>query len=106
MLRRNPDIDLVGSFHGPCSALGYLQPPELHDLVLQDIRDKEPHFVWVGVGSDTEYAFVANLKPKLRSGVLLAMGSAFDVNAGVQPEAPPFMQRHRPCLALSSFHGA
>ena len=95
LLRRNPDIDLVRSFHGPCSTSGYLQPPEVHDLVLEDIRDKEPHFVWVGLGRDAQRAFIANLKPKLRSGILLAMGSAFDINAGIQLEAPAFMQRHR-----------
>jgi N-acetylglucosaminyldiphosphoundecaprenol N-acetyl-beta-D-mannosaminyltransferase len=95
MLRRNPDIDLVGSFHGPCSTSGYLQPPEVHDIVIEDIRDKEPHFVWVGVGSGKQCAFIAGLKPKLRSGILLATGSAFDVNAGIQLEAPHFLQRHR-----------
>jgi len=94
MLRRNPDIDLVGAFHGTCSASGYLQPPELHDSFLEDLRAKEPHFVWVGLGATEQYAFIANLKLQLHSGILLAMGSAFDVNAGIRREAPLFMQRH------------
>ncbi len=95
ILRRNPDIDVVGLVHGPCSESGCLQPPELHDFVLEDVRDKEPHFVWVGVDVAAQYALVANLKRKARLGVLLALGSAFDVNSGVQPEAPPFMLRHK-----------
>jgi N-acetylglucosaminyldiphosphoundecaprenol N-acetyl-beta-D-mannosaminyltransferase len=95
MLTQNPDIDLVGSLHATCSASGYLQPPELHDFVLDDLRAKEPHFVWVGIDGGAAYALVANLKRKLRSGILLAMGSAFDVNAGIRREVPSFMQRHR-----------
>ena len=49
----------------------------------------------MGVDVAAKYALVANLNRKARLGVLLALGSAFDVNSGVQPEAPPFMQRHR-----------
>ncbi|HEY5743030.1 MAG TPA: WecB/TagA/CpsF family glycosyltransferase [Terrimicrobiaceae bacterium] len=94
MLRRNPDIDLVGALHGTCSASGYLQPPEFHDFVLEDLRTKEPHFIWIGVEPAAQHPLIANLKRKLRSGVLLAMGSAFDVNAGIRKEAPSFMQRH------------
>lgn len=108
MLRGNPDIDLVGSLHGTCSASGYLQPPELHDLVLDDLRAKQPHFIWVGVNAAAQYALVATLKRKLRFGILLAMGPAFDVNAGIRREIPPFMQRHRLawlyCLSTEPTH--
>ena len=95
MLKQNPDIDLVGCFHGICSAAGYLQPPEVHDSILEDLRAKEPHFIWVGLGTPKQYAFIANLKRHLRSGILLSMGFAFDVNAGIKRDAPLFMQRHR-----------
>jgi N-acetylglucosaminyldiphosphoundecaprenol N-acetyl-beta-D-mannosaminyltransferase len=88
ILKQNPDIEVVGFFHGKCSPAGYLQPPELHDSILEELREKEPHFVWVGLGTRKEYALVANLKRQLHSGILLPVGSAFEVNAGMRAHAP------------------
>jgi N-acetylglucosaminyldiphosphoundecaprenol N-acetyl-beta-D-mannosaminyltransferase len=89
ILKQNPDIDVTGIFHGTCSPAGYLQPPELHDAIVEELRDKEPHFIWVGLGAPKkEYPLIANLKRQLRSGILLRVGFAFEVNAGMRRDAP------------------
>jgi N-acetylglucosaminyldiphosphoundecaprenol N-acetyl-beta-D-mannosaminyltransferase len=88
LLKQNPDIDMAGFFHGACSPEGYLQPPELHDSIVEDLLSKEPHFVWVGLETPKQYAFIANLKRQLHSGILLAMGFAFEVNAGMRRDVP------------------
>ena len=88
MLKQNPDIDVVGLFHGTCSQAGFFQPPEVHDSILEDLRAKEPHFVWVGLDSPKQYALIFNLKRQLHSGILLATGVAFERNAGMRRYVP------------------
>jgi N-acetylglucosaminyldiphosphoundecaprenol N-acetyl-beta-D-mannosaminyltransferase len=88
MLKQNPDLDVAGFFHGTCSQAGFFQPPEVHDSILEDLRAKEPHFVWVGLDSPKQYALISNLKRQLHSGILLATGVAFERNAGMRRHVP------------------
>src|SRR5438132_10123625 len=39
------------------------------------------------------HTYVKRYKPLIRRGVILTVGFAFDVNAGMKPDAPPWMQR-------------
>ena len=52
-----------------------------------------PDFIWVGLGTPKQYGWINRIKPKLDHGVMLAVGFAFDVNAGMKPDAPAWMQR-------------
>jgi N-acetylglucosaminyldiphosphoundecaprenol N-acetyl-beta-D-mannosaminyltransferase len=90
MLALNPEIRFVGSYHGRCSADGVLDDDA---GVLDDLVAKRPMFVWVGLGTPKQYHWIARVKPRLSSGVLLAVGFAFDVNAGTKRDAPLWMQR-------------
>jgi N-acetylglucosaminyldiphosphoundecaprenol N-acetyl-beta-D-mannosaminyltransferase len=88
LLKQNPDIDAVGFFHGTCSPAGYLQPSEVHDAIIDELREKEPHFIWVGLARPKRYGLISNLKRQLHSGILLSVGSAFEANAGMRQRAP------------------
>jgi N-acetylglucosaminyldiphosphoundecaprenol N-acetyl-beta-D-mannosaminyltransferase len=88
LLKQNPDIDAVGFFHGMCSPAGYLQPSEVHDSVIEELREKEPHFIWVGLAAPKRYGLISNLKRQLHSGILLSVGSAFEANAGMRRRVP------------------
>ena len=90
MLEINPSLDFVGSYHGMCSADGEL---EEDDAVLAELQEKRPDFIWVGLGAPKQYAWIHRIKPKLEQGVLLAVGFAFDVNAGMKQDTPLWMQR-------------
>ena len=90
MLKINPSLNFVGGYHGHCSPDGHLEDDE---SVFQDILEKRPDFIWVGLGTPKQYGWIARIKPKLDHGVLLAVGFAFDVNAGMKPDAPSWMQR-------------
>lgn len=87
----NPGIQFVGGFHGLCDQGGILDRDE---EVLRDIRERRPDFIWVGLGTPKQYAWIARVKERLERGILLAVGFAFDVNAGTKPDAPDWMQRH------------
>ena len=91
MLALNPELNFVGSYHGECSSSGVLEDDE---AVLRDLREKRPDFIWVGLGTPKQYGWINRIKPALNHGVLLAVGFAFDVNAGMKSDAPAWMQRH------------
>jgi N-acetylglucosaminyldiphosphoundecaprenol N-acetyl-beta-D-mannosaminyltransferase len=90
----NPDFQIAGSYTGPCDASGTLGGSmEEHTRVVAEIVRAAPHFVWVGLGAPKQYHAIARLRTALPPCVLLAVGFAFDVNAGVKPDAPMWMQR-------------
>ena len=90
MTALNPSLRFVGGYHGRCTAAGVLEDDA---AVLAEIREKRPDFIWVGLGTPKQYAWIGRVKPLLDHGVMLAVGFAFDVNAGTKPDAPMWMQR-------------
>ena len=97
MLAMNSSLNFVGGYHGRCSADGELDDQK---KVTAEILEKRPDFIWVGLGTPKQYAWIHRIKPQLDHGVLLAVGFAFDVNAGMKPDAPAWMQR----LGLTWIH--
>ena len=89
MLKRNPLLNFVGGYHGECSVEGLLKDDE---SVLRELREKKPDFIWVGLGTPKQYGWIHRIKPLLEHGVMLAVGFALDVNAGMKPDAPLWMQ--------------
>jgi len=90
MLALNPSLDFVGGFHGKCSVDGILDED---DRVVAELQALSPDFIWVGLGTPKQYAWIHRIKPRLDRGVFLAVGFAFDVNAGMKSDAPQWMQR-------------
>jgi N-acetylglucosaminyldiphosphoundecaprenol N-acetyl-beta-D-mannosaminyltransferase len=90
MLALNPSLNFIGGYHGRCSLDGLL---DHQVVVLAEIVEKRPDFIWVGLGTPKQYGWIARIKPLLDHGVLLAVGFAFDVNAGMKTDAPLWMQR-------------
>jgi len=91
-LRQNPGLKFVGSFHGRCNPDGTLAGDD-ERKVHEEIERLSPDFIWVGFGTPKQQAWVKKHKHLLKRGVVLTVGFAFDVNAGMKPDAPPWMQR-------------
>lgn len=87
----NPSLKIVGSFHGRCDLDGFLGTDD--SRILDEIRRIKPDFIWVGLGTPKQQRWIARVKPLLGHGVLLSVGQAFDVNAGLRADAPEWMQR-------------
>ena len=87
----NPSLKIVGSFHGRCDLDGFLGTDD--SRILDEIRRIKPDFIWVGLGTPKQQRWIARVKPLLGHGVLLSVGQAFDVNAGLRADAPDWMQR-------------
>ena len=82
----NPEFRVVGSRDGYFTA-------EQNEEIVADILSAAPDFVWVGLGTPKQQAWIHQNKDRFPHGVLLAVGFAFDVNAGTKKDAPRWLQR-------------
>ena len=55
------------------------------------INAADPDFVWVALGAPRQEFFCARMKGRIR-GLMVGVGGAFNVLAGIVPEAPRWMQ--------------
>jgi N-acetylglucosaminyldiphosphoundecaprenol N-acetyl-beta-D-mannosaminyltransferase len=86
LLVANPAVQIIGTRNG---YFGRPDEPE----ILAEINRLSPDFVWVGLGTPKQQDWIHRHKSAIARGVLLAVGFAFDVNAGMKKDAPPWMQR-------------
>ncbi len=91
-LQVNPGLKFSGSFHGRCGLDGRLEGSAEND-VHEEINRLSPDFIWVGFGTPKQQAWFKQHRDVIKRGVILTVGFAFDVNAGMKPDAPPWMQR-------------
>ena len=71
---------------------GYFLPND-EPAIIQEINRLSPDFIWVGLGTPKQQDWIHRHKGLIRRGVILAVGFAFDVNAGMKRDAPRWMQR-------------
>jgi N-acetylglucosaminyldiphosphoundecaprenol N-acetyl-beta-D-mannosaminyltransferase len=83
---QNPPPQIVGARNGYFG-------PEAEPEIIAEINRLSPDFIWVGLGTPKQQAWIHRRKAEIRRGILLAVGFAFDVNAGTKKDAPPWMQR-------------
>jgi N-acetylglucosaminyldiphosphoundecaprenol N-acetyl-beta-D-mannosaminyltransferase len=88
----NPSLRFVGSFHGRCGLDGILEGED-EAKVMAELNQLAPDFIWVGFGTPKQQAWTKRHKHLIKSGVILTVGFAFDVNAGMKPDAPLWMQK-------------
>src|SRR5258706_565824 len=88
----NPGLKFVGAFHGRRQPDGRLEGAAEEQIIVE-INRLSPDYIWVGFGTPKQQVWVKQHKPLIRRGVILTVGFAFDVNAGMKPDAPPSMQR-------------
>lgn len=90
--RANPGIKFAGSFHGKCAQDGLLEG-DSERRVMEEIEKTSPDYVWVGFGTPKQQAWLKQHRHLIKRGVILTVGFAFDVNSGLKPDAPLWMQR-------------
>lgn len=64
----------------------------LYALGLSRIRRSKPTVLWIGVSSPKQVVLAARLKRIFPHCVILCVGAAFDIVAGVKPQAPTWIQ--------------
>ena len=71
---------------------GYFSPNEEAEIAAE-INRLGPDFIWVGLGTPKQQDWIHRHKAEIKRGAIFAVGFAFDVNAGLKKDAPPWMQR-------------
>jgi N-acetylglucosaminyldiphosphoundecaprenol N-acetyl-beta-D-mannosaminyltransferase len=76
-----PEYQLVGSHNGYFSS-------DDEPKIVEDINRCQPDLVWVGLGTPKQQQWIDRNKNLLDCKAILAVGFAFDVNAGTKKDAP------------------
>lgn len=88
LLERAPDAQIVGCYAPPFRALTRVEGAAIVDT----INAAEPDVVWVGLSTPKQERWMAAHRARLTAPVLIGVGAAFDVHAGLSPRAPAIMQ--------------
>ena len=81
-----PELKIVGSHNG------YFGDDD-NDTIIKDVEACDPDWVWVGLGTPKQQSWINAHKKRFSRAALLAVGFAFDVNAGTKKDAPEWMGR-------------
>jgi N-acetylglucosaminyldiphosphoundecaprenol N-acetyl-beta-D-mannosaminyltransferase len=84
-----PGLRVVGTYSPPFRPLTNAEDTAL----VARIRAAAPDIVWVGLSTPKQERWMAAHVERLRVPVLLGVGAAFDIHAGVVAQAPAWMQR-------------
>ncbi len=87
--QRHPGLRIVGGYAPPFREL----TREEEDAIAREINDVRADVVWVGIGVPKQEKWMARMRDRLEAPVLVGVGAAFDFHAGLQPQAPDWMQR-------------
>lgn len=83
---RYPRLRVAGSHHG------YFEPGSPHDdRVIEDINEKHPDIVLVGMGTPRQELWVEHNAGRLDAGVVWTVGALFDYVSGRVPRAPSWL---------------
>jgi N-acetylglucosaminyldiphosphoundecaprenol N-acetyl-beta-D-mannosaminyltransferase len=89
LTERFPGLEVVGTSSPP-----FRTPTPVEDAVTAErIERAAPDLVWVGLGTPKQERWMAAYTKRLSAPVLLGVGAAFNINAGLLPQAPGWMQR-------------
>lgn len=83
-LRIRPDLKIAGKRNG------YFNDVDESEII-GEINRSSPDVLWVGLGTPKQQAWIHENKAKLNVKVILAVGFAFDVNAGTKRDAPAWL---------------
>src|SRR3954468_9343316 len=86
---RHPGLQIVGGHVPPFRPLTETE----EQAVVADIERCRADVVWVGIGVPKQEKWMARMRPRLSTPVLVGVGAAFDFHAGLIPQAPDWMQR-------------
>ena len=84
-----PGFRTVGTYSPPFRKLS----PQEDETIIEAIESTQPDLVWVGLGTPKQERWMASHVGKLNAPVLLGVGAAFDINAGLVRRAPNWMQQ-------------
>jgi N-acetylglucosaminyldiphosphoundecaprenol N-acetyl-beta-D-mannosaminyltransferase len=89
LVARFPGLRVAGTWSPPFRPL----TPEEDRSVIELINRCGPDLVWVGLSTPKQERWMAAHREQLNAPAMLGVGAAFDMHAGLMPQAPQWMQR-------------
>ena len=86
---RFPGLDVVGCHSPPFRPLDAAE----REATAAMINESGAALVWVGLSTPKQERWMSEFRPLLKAPVLFGVGAAFDIHAGLLPQAPVWMQR-------------
>lgn len=86
---RIPDIRVCGTYTPPFRPLTPLEEDEL----IATINNAQPDIVWVGLSTPKQERFMSRMIDRLDVCLMVGVGAAFDIHAGLLRDAPVWMKR-------------
>jgi N-acetylglucosaminyldiphosphoundecaprenol N-acetyl-beta-D-mannosaminyltransferase len=84
-----PAIDIVGTYTPPFRPL---TPPEEAEM-LAAVNQARPDIVWIGLSTPKQERFMAQYADRLDASLMVGVGAAFDIHAGLLIDAPCWVKR-------------
>jgi N-acetylglucosaminyldiphosphoundecaprenol N-acetyl-beta-D-mannosaminyltransferase len=88
LLERHPRIEISGIYCPPFRPLNAEEEAELIAMV----EAAKPDIFWVGISTPKQLYFMDSYRDKLACKIICPVGYAFDVNAGVEIDAPDWIK--------------
>ena len=86
---RFPGLIIAGTWSPPFRELTGTEEQAMIDT----IASAQPDIIWIGLSTPKQERWMARYVGRLPAAVLIGVGAAFDIHAGVKKQAPPWMQR-------------
>lgn len=86
--RMVPGIQIVGVYTPPFRSLSEAEEDEL----ITTIAQAKPDVVWVGLSTPKQERFMASMVHRLDTRLMVGVGAAFDIHAGLRRDAPAWMK--------------
>jgi N-acetylglucosaminyldiphosphoundecaprenol N-acetyl-beta-D-mannosaminyltransferase len=90
LVARFPSLRVVGTESPPFRAL----TPEEDAETIERINRSGADLIWIGLSTPKQERWMASHVGRVRAPVVLGVGAAFDIHAGLLRQAPPWMRRH------------
>lgn len=84
-----PAIHIVGTYTPPFRSL---TPPEEKRMVAV-VNQARPDIVWIGLSTPKQERFMARYADRLEASLMVGVGAAFDIHAGLLTDAPNWVKR-------------
>ncbi|HSR87984.1 MAG TPA: WecB/TagA/CpsF family glycosyltransferase, partial [Pontiella sp.] len=85
---RHPDIQISGIYCPPFRPLTAKEEAEVVEMVNRSDTD----IFWIGISTPRQLYFMDQIRDRLNCSIICPVGYAFDVNAGVEKDAPDWVK--------------
>jgi N-acetylglucosaminyldiphosphoundecaprenol N-acetyl-beta-D-mannosaminyltransferase len=87
--RMVPAIDIVGTYTPPFHPLTPLE----ENRMIAAVNQTHPDVVWIGLSTPKQERFMAQYADRLDVCLMVGVGAAFDIHAGLLTDAPDWVKR-------------